>query len=134
MRYSIFSLVAQTLNSHRGWQPAWRDAVPKAEYDVLVIGGGGHGLAIAYYLAGQYGMHKVAVPEKGYLGSGNIGRNTTVIRSDYLLPRNTPFYELSMNLWESLSVRAATVLRTRARPRRRSSSATAARPQGHKGW
>ncbi|KPF70841.1 sarcosine oxidase subunit beta [Bosea sp. AAP35] len=102
MRYSIFSLAAQTLKGHRGWKPAWRDAAPKPAYDVLVIGGGGHGLATAYYLASQHGITNVAVIEKGYIGSGNVGRNTTIIRSNYLLPGNTPFYELSLKLWEGL--------------------------------
>lgn len=102
MRYSIFSLAAQTLKGHRGWTPAWRDAAPKPDYDVLVIGGGGHGLATAYYLASQHGITNVAVIEKGYIGSGNVGRNTTIIRSNYLLPGNTPFYEHSLRLWEGL--------------------------------
>lgn len=102
MRYSVFSLIAQAFSGHSGWQPAWRDAAPKPEYDVLIIGGGGHGLATAHYLASRYGISNVAVVEKGYIGSGNVGRNTTIIRSNYLLPGNTPFYELSMKLWEGL--------------------------------
>lgn len=102
MRYSIFSLAAQALKGNRGWTPAWRDASPKPSYDVLVIGGGGHGLATAYYLASQHGVTNVAVIEKGYIGSGNVGRNTTIIRSNYLLPGNTPFYEWSLKLWEGL--------------------------------
>jgi sarcosine oxidase subunit beta len=102
MRYSVFSLLAQTLKGHKGWTPAWRDAAPKPEYDVLIIGGGGHGLATAHYLASRYGISNVAVIEKGWIGSGNVGRNTTIIRSNYLLPGNTPFYEHSMKLWEGL--------------------------------
>lgn len=102
MRYSVFSLLAQALNGHKGWTPAWRDAAPKPEYDVLIIGGGGHGLATAHYLASRHGISNVAVIEKGWIGSGNVGRNTTIIRSNYLLPGNTPFYEHSMKLWEGL--------------------------------
>ncbi|MBA4220104.1 MAG: sarcosine oxidase subunit beta [Methylobacterium sp.] len=102
MRYSIFSLLSQALQGHKGWTPAWRDPAPKPEYDVIIIGGGGHGLATAHYLASRHGISNVAVLEKGYLGSGNVGRNTTIIRSNYLLPGNTPFYELSMKLWEGL--------------------------------
>jgi methylglutamate dehydrogenase subunit A len=102
MHYSIFSLASQALLGHRGWTPAWRDASPKPSYDVIVIGGGGHGLATAYYLAKNFGLTNVAVLEKGWIGSGNAGRNTTIIRSNYLLPGNNPFYELSMQLWEGL--------------------------------
>ena len=88
---------------HRSnWTPAWREPGPKPDYDVIIVGGGGHGLATAYYLAKEHGITNVAVLEKGWLGSGNVGRNTTIIRSNYLLPGNNPFYEWSMKLWEGL--------------------------------
>ncbi|ABD05851.1 sarcosine oxidase, beta subunit family [Rhodopseudomonas palustris HaA2] len=102
MRYSLFSLLGNTLGGHKGWKPTWRDAAPKPAYDVVIIGGGGHGLATAYYLASRYGVRNVAVLEKGWIGGGNMGRNTTIIRSNYLLPGNIPLYELSMKLWEGL--------------------------------
>jgi methylglutamate dehydrogenase subunit A len=102
MRYSLFNLVRQGLSGHRGWRPAWRDAAPKPSYDVIVIGGGGHGLATAYYLAKNHGITNVALLEKSWIGSGNAGRNTTIIRSNYMLPGNEPFYEWSMKLWEGL--------------------------------
>lgn len=100
--YSLFALARQALSAHRGWKPAWRDAEPKPRYDVIVIGGGGHGLATAYYLAKNFGITNVAVIEKGWIGGGNAGRNTTIIRSNYLLPGNIPFYEHSLKLWEGL--------------------------------
>ncbi|MCD0419045.1 MAG: sarcosine oxidase subunit beta family protein [Rhodopseudomonas sp.] len=102
MRYSLFALAREAFRGHRGWQPVWRDAAPRPHYDVIIVGGGGHGLATAYYLAERFGIRNVAVLEKGWIGSGNAGRNTTIIRSNYLLPGNQPFYELSMQLWESL--------------------------------
>ena len=102
MRYSALNLVAQALRGHYHWRPAWRDASPKPAYDILIVGGGGHGLATAYYLARDYGLSSIAVIEKGWIGSGNAGRNTTVIRSNYREPGNIPLYELSMKLWESL--------------------------------
>jgi heterotetrameric sarcosine oxidase beta subunit len=102
MRYSGFSLLTNALRGHRGWRPAWRDAAPQPAYDVLVIGGGGHGLATAYYLAKNHGINRVAVVERGWIGGGNAGRNTTIIRSNYGLPGNEPFYEWSMKLWEGL--------------------------------
>jgi sarcosine oxidase subunit beta len=102
MKYSAFSLVYEALRRHADWKPAWRNPEPKAEYDVIIIGGGGHGLATAYYLAKEHGLSNVAVLEKGWIGSGNAGRNTTIIRSNYLLTPNIQFYEWSMKLWEGL--------------------------------
>ena len=102
MRYSAFALLRGALTGQRHWTPAWRDPEPKPEYDTLIVGGGGHGLATAYYLAKEHGITNVAVLEKSHIGSGNVGRNTTIIRSNYLLPANTHFYEKSMQLWEGL--------------------------------
>jgi sarcosine oxidase subunit beta len=102
VRYSAFRLIAEALRGNRGWTPAWRDAEPRAAYDAVIVGGGGHGLATAYYLAKVHGLRDIAVLEKGWIGSGNVGRNTTIIRSNYLLPGNTPFYEWSLKLWEGL--------------------------------
>ncbi|RFB79367.1 sarcosine oxidase subunit beta family protein [Methylovirgula sp. 4M-Z18] len=102
MHYSIFSVLSQAFKGQTGWTPAWRDPAPKAEYDCVIVGGGGHGLATAYYLAKNHGLTNIAVLEKGWLGSGNIGRNTTIVRSNYGLQGNTPFYEWSLKLWEGL--------------------------------
>jgi len=102
MTFSGFKVVKEALTGYRGWGPLWRNPTPKPAYDVVIIGGGGHGLATAYYLAKRYNLRNVAVLEKGWIGSGNAGRNTTIIRSNYLLPGNQPFYELSMQLWENL--------------------------------
>jgi heterotetrameric sarcosine oxidase beta subunit len=102
MRYSLGSLLANAVTGNRNWKPVWREPEPKAQYDVVIVGGGGHGLATAHYLAKQHGITNVAVLEKSYLGSGNIGRNTTIVRSNYMLPGNEPFYEWSMKLWEGL--------------------------------
>ena len=102
MRYSGFRVIAESLTGHKGWKPVWRDPDPQPEYDYIIIGGGGHGLATAYYLAKEFGQARIAVLEKGYLGGGNVGRNTTIIRSNYLLDGNEPFYEFSLKLWEGL--------------------------------
>jgi len=102
MRYSAFTVVKEALRGHTGWRPAWRKAEPAPHYDVVIIGGGGGGLSTAYYLAKNHNAGRIAVLEKGWLGNGNIGRNTTIIRSNYGLPGNIPFYELSMKLWEGL--------------------------------
>ena len=103
MKYSIFSIARNALSYHENWPKAWRSPPPKREYDVVIIGGGGHGLATAYYLAKNHGITNVAVLEKGYLGGGNTGRNTTIVRSNYYLDPNAHFYEHSLKLWEGLS-------------------------------
>ena len=102
MRYSGFKIIKEALTGHKGWTAAWRDPEPKAQYDIIIIGGGGHGLATAHYLSSVYGERNVAVIEKGWIGGGNVGRNTTIIRSNYLLDGNEPFYEFSLKLWEGL--------------------------------
>jgi len=102
MHYSGFRIFKEALTGHKGWGPAWRNPEPKPEYDFVIIGGGGHGLATAYYLAKEYSQSRIAVLEKGWIGGGNVGRNTTIVRSNYLLAGNEPFYEYSMKLWEGL--------------------------------
>ncbi|MCG7492368.1 sarcosine oxidase subunit beta family protein [Thalassobius sp. Cn5-15] len=102
MRYSGFRVIKEALTGHKGWTPHWRDVAPKSNYDVVIIGGGGHGLATAYYLAKEFGGKRIAVLEKGWVGGGNVGRNTTIVRSNYMLDGNEPFYEFSMKLWEGL--------------------------------
>ena len=102
MRYSLASLITNALSGNRNWKPVWREPEPKPSYDVIIVGGGGHGLSTAHYLAKEHGITNVAVIEKSYIGSGNVGRNTTIVRSNYLLPGNEPFYEWSMKLWEGL--------------------------------
>ena len=97
-RYSLYALARNALTSHRHWPPAWRKAVPRREYEAVVIGGGGHGLATAYYLAKEHRIKSVAVLEKGWLGGGNTGRNTTIVRSNYHLAPNAHLYEFSMKL------------------------------------
>src|SRR5438132_2858242 len=102
-RYSLLSLARHALDQHRGWTPLWRKAAPGARYDVVIIGGGGHGLATAYYLAKEHGIADVAVLEKGAIGLGNTGRNTTIIRSNYLWDESAALYEHALKLWEGLS-------------------------------
>ena len=101
--YSLWSVVKNGLTGNKSWKPAWRKAEPKPSYDVIIVGGGGHGLATAYYLAKEHGITNVALVERGLIGQGNVGRNTTIVRSNYLLPENARFYEWSLKLWEGLS-------------------------------
>ncbi len=102
-KYSGFGLVKHALSHHENWQRVWRNPAPKKKYDVIIVGGGGHGLASAYYLAKRYGVTNVAVLEKGYLGGGNTARNTTIVRSNYLWDEAAHLYEHAMKLWEGLS-------------------------------
>jgi len=102
-RFSIFSLARNALGGHEGWTPLWRDPAPRRAYDVVVVGAGGHGLATAYYLAKEHGIRDVAVLDKGWLGGGNMGRNTTIIRSNYLWDESAAIYEHALKLWEGLS-------------------------------
>ncbi len=102
-RYSAWEILKGGFTGQKNWKRAWRDPEPKQEYDVAIIGGGGHGLATAYYLARLHGIRNVAVFEKGWLGGGNVGRNTTIVRSNYMLEENAHFYEFGMKLWESMA-------------------------------
>lgn len=102
-KFSIWSLLRNSVSYHEGWQKQWRSPEPKREYDAVVVGGGGHGLATAYYLAKEHGLRNVAVVERGWLGGGNTARNTTIVRSNYLWDEATQLYEKAMKLWEGLS-------------------------------
>ncbi|WP_424833220.1 sarcosine oxidase subunit beta family protein [Ruegeria sp.] len=102
MRFSGLRVLKEGLTGNRGWTPHWREPEPKAEYDIVIIGGGGHGLSTAYYLAKEHGRTNVAVLEKGYIGGGNVGRNTTIVRANYFLQGNSEFYSHSLKLWEGL--------------------------------
>jgi sarcosine oxidase subunit beta len=102
-RYSFLSLVKHAVRGHRDWRPVWRSPAPKSSYDVVIVGAGGHGLATAYYLAKEHGITSVAVLDKGWLGGGNTGRNTTIVRSNYLYPESAALYEMALRLYEGLS-------------------------------
>ena len=102
-KYSVFSLIKNAFSYHENWQPAWRSPEPKKEYDAIIIGGGGHGLTTAYYLAKNHGITNIAVIEKGWIGGGNTGRNTTIIRSNYLWDQSAALYEHALKLWEGMS-------------------------------
>jgi len=103
VKYSALALLRGALSGQRSWTQAWRSPPPKSAYDVVIVGGGGHGLAAAYYLAKNHGIRNVAVLERGWLGGGNTGRNTTIVRSNYLFPQSARLYEFSLKLYESLS-------------------------------
>jgi sarcosine oxidase subunit beta len=102
-RFSAFALLRQAFAGQTGWQPQWRSPEPQAEYDALIIGGGGHGLGTAYFLAKEHGLRRIAVLERGWIGGGNTGRNTTIIRSNYLFDESAALYDHALKLWESLS-------------------------------
>ena len=104
MTYSALKLLSEGLKGHKTWPQAWRDPAPKSHYDVVIIGGGGHGLATAYYLAKVHGVRNVAVVERGWIGGGNTGRNTTIVRSNYRLPPMQALMEFSLKLWEGMSL------------------------------
>ena len=102
-RFSGFSLLWRGLAGHRGWREQWRKPEPRPDYDAVIVGGGGHGLATAYYLAAEHGLTNIAVVEKGWIGGGNTGRNTTIIRSNYLFDESIAIYDHAVKLWKDLS-------------------------------
>ena len=106
MRFSFFNVARQAWSQNQGWPQQWRSPEPKTAYDVVIVGAGGHGLATAYYLAKEHGLANVAVVEKGWLGGGNTGRNTTILRSNYLWEESAALYEHALKLWEGLSAGA----------------------------
>lgn len=103
MHFSFWSLLRQAFGKHQGWPRQWRDPEPKAQYDAIIVGAGGHGLATAYYMAAEHGMRNIAVVEKGWLGGGNTGRNTTIIRSNYLWEESEALYDHALDIWQDLS-------------------------------
>src|SRR5215472_9601569 len=102
-RFSGLSLLLAGITGQRGWRPQWRSPEPRSAYDTLIIGGGGHGLGAAYYLAAEHRLSNIAVLEKGWIGGGNTGRNTTIIRSNYLYPESAALYDHALKLWENLA-------------------------------
>ena len=102
-KYSVFAVAREALRGHKGWEAQWTSPEPRKEYDVIIIGAGGHGLGTAYYLAKEHGITNIAVIEKGWLGGGNTGRNTTIIRSNYLYDESAGLYNHALKMWDDLS-------------------------------